>query len=214
MMSPGWIKEWHVGVRATQSRKLVAFISGIPLQLRVRKNILNASEVNFLVVHKKLRARRLAPVLIKEVTRRCNLKEVWQAIYTAGVVLPKPVSTCRYYHRALNWQKLWEVGFSPLPPNSKPQYQIRKYALPDHTSTKGLREMQTKDIDAVQSLITRYMAKYDMAATFNREETEHWFLDKSNQGDDRVIFSYVIEVRVVLRLVVSQCYYLMASAAG
>ena len=35
-------------------------------------------EINFLCVHKKLRTKRLAPVLIKEVTRRTNLMNVWQ----------------------------------------------------------------------------------------------------------------------------------------
>lgn len=54
-----------------------------------------ASEVNYLCVHKKLRSRRLAPVLIKEVTRQCNLLGTFQAIYTGGVVIPTPVSTCR-----------------------------------------------------------------------------------------------------------------------
>jgi glycylpeptide N-tetradecanoyltransferase len=47
-------------------------------------------------VHKKLRSKRLAPVLIKEVTRQCNLANVWQAIYTAGVVLPTPFGTSRW----------------------------------------------------------------------------------------------------------------------
>ncbi|KAA8576085.1 hypothetical protein EYC84_006247 [Monilinia fructicola] len=91
LMSPGWQKEWHVGVRATASGKLVAFISAIPVALRVRNKTLKASEVNFLCIHKKLRSKRLAPVLIKEITRRCYLEGTWQAIYTAGVVLPKPV---------------------------------------------------------------------------------------------------------------------------
>jgi len=148
-----------------------------------------------MVVHKKLRSKRLAPVLIKEITRLCNLKEVWQALYTAGVVLPTPVSTCRYYHRAINWQKLYEVGFSPLPPNSKPNYQIRKYALPDHTATKGLREMQHKDLDAVQNLLQRYLKRYDMTAVWTKEETEHWLLFKKEPGDEQVVFSYVVEVR-------------------
>jgi glycylpeptide N-tetradecanoyltransferase len=52
-------------------------------------------EINFLCVHKKLRSKRLAPVLIKEVTRRVNLRGIFQAVYTAGVLLPKPVSACR-----------------------------------------------------------------------------------------------------------------------
>ena len=71
-------------------------------------------EINFLCVHKKLRSKRLAPVMIKEITRRVNLCDVWQAAYTAGVVLPKPVSVCRYWHRSLNPKKLIEVGFSTL----------------------------------------------------------------------------------------------------
>ena len=58
------------------------------------------TEINFLCVHKKLRSKRLAPVLIKEITRRSHLEGVFQATYTAGAVLPKPVSTCR-----LVWKK-------------------------------------------------------------------------------------------------------------
>ena len=54
------------------------------------------AEINFLCVHKKLRSKRMAPVLIKEITRRVNMEGIFQAVYTAGVVLPKPVATCRY----------------------------------------------------------------------------------------------------------------------
>ncbi|UKZ65468.1 uncharacterized protein TrAtP1_006667 [Trichoderma atroviride] len=61
MMPPGWAKHYHVGVRATQSRKLVAFISAIPVRVRLRNKTITASEVNFLCVHKKLRGKRLAP---------------------------------------------------------------------------------------------------------------------------------------------------------
>lgn len=60
-------------------------------------------EINFLCVHKKLRSKRVAPVLIREITRRVNLEGIFQAVYTAGVVLPKPVATCRYQHLTLTW---------------------------------------------------------------------------------------------------------------
>ncbi|KAK0391609.1 hypothetical protein NLU13_1109 [Sarocladium strictum] len=193
MMSPGWQQRYHIGVRASQSRKLVAFISAIPVHLRVRDKVVLCSEVNFLCVHKKLRGKRLAPVLIKEVTRISNLDQVWQGLYTAGVVLPRPVSTCRYYHRSINWQKLYECGFSPLPPNSKPAYQIRKYALPDSTSTRGLREMQEKDVDDVLDLLKRYLARFDMAPEFTRDEAVHWFVPKVEPGGEQVVWTYVIE---------------------
>lgn len=51
---------------------------------------------------------------MQEITRRVNLQDIWQAAYTAGVVLPKPVSVCRYWHRSLNPKKLIDVGFSAL----------------------------------------------------------------------------------------------------
>ncbi|KAH6672284.1 acyl-CoA N-acyltransferase [Halenospora varia] len=193
LLSPGWQKEWHVGVRAAESKKLVAFISAIPLKLRVRENVLSASEVNFLVIHKKLRSKRLTPVLIKEITRRCYLKNVYQAIYTAGVVLPKPISTCRYFHRSLDWQKLNDVGFSPLPKGSKPSYQVRKYALPEETATKGLRPMEPKDVDDVLDLLRRYMARFDMAPDFTKEEIEWWMLHRKNELEEQVVWSYVVE---------------------
>lgn len=43
-----------------------------------------------------------------------NLRGIWQAAYTAGVVLPKPVATAQYWHRSLNPKKLISVGFSRL----------------------------------------------------------------------------------------------------
>ncbi|KHN94523.1 Glycylpeptide N-tetradecanoyltransferase [Metarhizium album ARSEF 1941] len=191
MMAPGWQRKYHIGVRASQSRKLVAFISAIPVRIRVRDKTFTSSEVNFLCVHKKLRGKRLAPVLIKEVTRVSNLDGVWQGLYTAGVVLPRPVSTCRYYHRALNWKRLHACGFSPLPAGSKPEYQVRRYALPDNTATRGLREMQDGDVDAVVGLLKRYLARYDMAPEFAAPEARHWFLPKKDSK--QVIWPYVVE---------------------
>ncbi|KAK3187196.1 glycylpeptide N-tetradecanoyltransferase [Lecanicillium sp. MT-2017a] len=193
MMAPGWDKKYHVGVRASQSRKLVAFISAVPVHVRVRENVFTSSEVNFLCVHKKLRGKRLAPVLIKEVTRLSNLEGIWQGLYTAGIVLPKPISTCRYYHRALNWQKLYECGFSPLPAGSKPQYQVRKYALPENPSTKGLRAMEAKDVDAVLDLQKRYSKRFDMAPEMNKDEVHHWFVPKVEPSGEQVVWTYVVE---------------------
>lgn len=70
-------------------------------------------EINFLCVHKKLRSKRVAPVLIREITRRVNIEGIFQAVYTAGVVLPKPVSTCRYAMQYPNVDH-----FKPVLPNS------------------------------------------------------------------------------------------------
>lgn len=190
-MSPGWRKVWHVGVRATKSRKLVASICGVPTEIRVRDQKIKVTEINFLCIHKKLRSKRLTPVLIKEITRRCYLNGIYQAIYTAGVILPTPVSSCRYYHRPLDWLKLYEVGFSPLPHGSTKARQITKNHLPSNTSTPGLRPMAAKDIDAVQGLLERYLKRFDMNPAFTKSEINHWLLH--NHEKEQVIWSYVVE---------------------
>ncbi|KAJ5389562.1 Glycylpeptide N-tetradecanoyltransferase [Penicillium cataractarum] len=193
LMSPGWKKEWHVGVRATKSRKLVASICGVPTEIRVRGERIKVTEINFLCIHKKLRSKRLAPVLIKEITRRCYVNGIFQAIYTGGVILPTPVSSCRYYHRALDWLKLYEVGFSPLPHGSTKARQITKNHLPSTTSTPGLRPMESKDIDAVLDLLERYLLRFDMNQAFTREEIDHWLVYKPQPGKEQVVWAYVVE---------------------
>lgn len=93
-----------------KSGLLVGFISAIPGEIRIYDKTEKIVEINFLCVHKKLRSKRVAPVLIREITRRVNLTGVFQAVYTAGVVLPKPIATCRYWHRSLNPKKLIQVS--------------------------------------------------------------------------------------------------------
>ncbi|KAI9659737.1 MAG: glycylpeptide N-tetradecanoyltransferase [Alyxoria varia] len=193
LKAPGWRKDWHIGIRASTSRKLVAFISGVPIVLRVRENKVKCSEVNFLCIHKKLRGKRLAPILIREVTRRCHLVGIWQAIYTAGVMLPTPVSTCRYFHRSLDWEKLFECGFSPLPPGSTRQRQIIRYKLPEHPQTPGVRPMKKEDVGAVQDLLQRYLARSQIAQDFTNEEVEHWLLNEDAKSPEKVVYSYVVE---------------------
>lgn len=109
LQAPGWRQDWHIGVRVVKSGLLVGFISAIPGHVRIYEKTEKIVEINFLCVHKKLRSKRVAPVLIREITRRVNLTGCFQAVYTAGVVLPKPISTCRYWHRSLNPKKLIQV---------------------------------------------------------------------------------------------------------
>lgn len=88
-------------------------------------------EVNFLCVHKKLRAKRLAPVLIKEITRRVHVTGNFQAVYTAGLKLPGQIASCRYFHRSLNPKKLVETGFSHVGRNNTLARMIQNLKLPE-----------------------------------------------------------------------------------
>ena len=194
LMAPGWRKEWHVGVRASQSQKLVAFISAIPVTMRIKQKEVKCTEVNFMCNHKRVRQKRLAPVLIKEITRRCNVLGIYQAVYTGGTFLPTPVATCRYFHRSLDWQKLFDVGFSPLPPGSTPLRQVARYKLPTQTEIKGLRPIENSDIDVVLDLLQRYLDRMEMAPIFTKEEVQHLLIDHADpSAPERVVWAYVSE---------------------
>eukprot|EP00421_Protoceratium_reticulatum_P074737 CAMPEP_0168428958 /NCGR_PEP_ID=MMETSP0228-20121227/37125_1 /TAXON_ID=133427 /ORGANISM="Protoceratium reticulatum, Strain CCCM 535 (=CCMP 1889)" /LENGTH=472 /DNA_ID=CAMNT_0008443033 /DNA_START=122 /DNA_END=1540 /DNA_ORIENTATION=- len=175
---PGFLRQWHLGVRVKSNCKLVGFITGIPANVQVYDRLIRMVEINFLCVHKKLRSKRLAPVLIKEITRRVNKENVWQAVYTAGVVLPRPVSECRYYHRSLNPKKLIDVGFSHLGPRMTMARTIKLYKVPDTPQLSGMRQMQAKDVQRVSELITGYLKKFPLHPEFTPEEVAHWVLPR------------------------------------
>lgn len=63
--------------------------------MRVYDKKVKVVEINYLCVHKTVRSKRLAPVLIREVTRRVSQEGIFQAAFTAGIVMSKPVGQCR-----------------------------------------------------------------------------------------------------------------------
>lgn len=209
LQPPGWKKLWHVGVRTKTTQegkrgKLVAYIAGVPAELNVRTNTVRAIEINFLTIHRKLRSKRLAPVLIKEITRRCYLNGIYQALYTAGTLLPCPVSTCRYYHRALDWEHLYKMGFSHLPRGSTPLRQKLRYKLGSKTATKGLRVMKSADIPAVKNLLNRYTKLFHLRQELSEDEVAHYLCSDASKG---IVWSYVVEENGKITDFVS--YYLL-----
>ncbi|CAG7837970.1 unnamed protein product [Allacma fusca] len=185
---PGWKLEWHCGVRVSKNKKLVGFISAIPATIEVHGVPVRIVEINFLCVHKKLRSKRVAPVLIREITRRVNINGIFQAVYTAGVVLPKPIATCRYWHRSLNPKKLIETRFSHLTRNMTLQRTIKLYRLPAEPKCKELRAMVLADVPAAHELLTKHLKSFKLSPSFDQEEFTHWFLPRPN-----IIDSYVVD---------------------
>jgi glycylpeptide N-tetradecanoyltransferase len=185
---PGYSNDLLLGVRASASKKLVAFISAVPANVKVQATSnLDVVEINFLCVHKKLRSKRLAPVLIKEITRRVNQTGVFQAVYTAGVVLPVPVASARYYHRSLNPKKLVSVGFSRTNPRMTMARMQKLYKVAD-TTKHAFVDMTEDHVDGVHKLLTKYLeSKFSLHVNFTKEEIAHWLLPRTG-----VINTYVV----------------------
>lgn len=197
MTPPNWRRDWHLAVRVKENKKFVGLITAIPMKMDIRRGktySIQMVEINFLCVHKKLRDKRLAPQLIREITRRVNLTDCWQAVYTAGRLLPSPVATTRYWHRSLNPAKLISIGFSRvhrkfLSFSNPVKMTERLYKLPTNYQIRGFREMRESDCKAVYPLLRNYMKKFPFAPQFTREEFAHWFIPREG-----VINSFVVEV--------------------
>ena len=166
----------------------MAFIAGIPVEAIVHGKKITMCEINFLCVSKLLRAKRLAPRLIKEVTRRVNRCGIWQAVYTAGITLPRPVATCRYFHRSLRVRKLLECKFTGLRRGQTISRMERLHRLPDKPHIPGIRPMAEKDVPAVCALMNDYLSKFKLRVDFTERETAHWMLPR-----DKVVQTFVVE---------------------
>ncbi|XP_076856296.1 glycylpeptide N-tetradecanoyltransferase 1b [Brachyhypopomus gauderio] len=185
---PGWQSEWHCGVRVSSNRKLVGFISAVPITVQIYSVERKMVEVNFLCVHKKLRSKRMAPVLIREMARRVQRHGLTQAVYGTSAMLPTPVANSRYWHRSLNPRKLIELNFSSLSRNMTLQRALKLNRLPTMTKTGGLRLMAQDDVPRVQTLLSEYLRGFHLFPILNQEEVQHWLLPQ-----DGVIDTYVVE---------------------
>ncbi|XP_010479398.2 PREDICTED: glycylpeptide N-tetradecanoyltransferase 1-like [Camelina sativa] len=184
---PGYHQSWHVGVRDKATKKLVAFISGVPARIRVRDKVISMANINFLCIDTDLRSRRLAPILIMEVTRRVRLKNIWQAAYPSRDVVSRPVTTCQYWGRMLNPKKLIDAGYADLGERMKMSMAVKLYKVPDAPSTPGFREMGPFDVFGVTEFLRNYLSQFGIAACFDADDVEHWFLPRED-----VIHTYLV----------------------
>ncbi|KAM9837939.1 glycylpeptide N-tetradecanoyltransferase 1-like [Aulostomus maculatus] len=188
LQPPNWLSQWHCGVRVDTNKKLVGFIAAVPADVRIHDVEKQMVQVKFLCVHKKLRLKRMTPVLIRELTRRVNQQGLYQAVYVAGVVLPSPLSTCRYWHRPLNPRKLIEIRHPGMRGDMPPQRAVKFYRLSQLTKTPGLRSMTKGDVLGVHSLLQENIQKFLLSSSLSLQEVEHWLLPREN-----MVYTYVVE---------------------
>jgi len=89
--------------------------------------------------------------------------------------------------------KLYDTGFSPLPPGTTKERMVMRNRLPEATHLPGMRLMEEKDVKVVSKLLRTYLEKFDLAPIYSELEVRHWFLHKGDDGA-RVVWAYVVEV--------------------
>ena len=190
---PGMNNDWLLSVvkedKIKNKKKIIGFISAIPTKLSINNNEIKMAKVCFLCVKKEFRKKRLTPVLIKEITRRINLKNIWQGIYKTFAYLPKAFTKSQYFYRVINLKKLLDVQYTCLPNNKMSLGNaLKKYDLPDEPKISGFRKMETKDLEQIYNLILLRNKKYKIYEILDIKEVEHWLLPRNN-----IVYTYVLE---------------------
>lgn len=173
---PPWYRdEWNIAIRKSDTNELVAFMSGIPLDIRVNDKTMRMLQINFLCVSKQLRDSKFTPMLINEEKRRMNLQNIWQAAYTVTKFLPIPVSKITYFHRLIRTDKLNELGFC----------EVNKHSHHIDGETR-FREMQEYDIPRVTKMLRNHLEKFKLSLNINEEYVKHWIMPRKG-----TIYSYI-----------------------
>lgn len=176
-----------IGVNVRKNNVLAAFICGKVVKTQVNRNKLDMIEVNLLCIHPNLRSKRLAPVLIKELSRQFNLLGYSKGLYTAGNYLPTPILTTNYYHKAINVKTLHETGFFKLDPKTPIKNVIKAHQLPEQIINKNFKQAELKHSDEMYTIFNKYMEKYNLHPLFTKEEFNHIFFE------NEFVVCYVIE---------------------
>lgn len=182
---PGYIKEWHIGVRTSNNGLLVGIITGVPVTLIIEGAEVKSVQINFLCVHSKLRGKRMTPILIREITRLVGRTgDYHAACHTSGTLLPNSVGWAQYHHRLLNVRKLVETGFH----NQKITLSManKLYSVPSQVSIQGLRLLRSEDIQQAVGLLSQHLSKFAISQKMSLTEAQHLLLPREG-----VVYTYV-----------------------
>lgn len=168
---PGYNKNLHLGLlyKTSSGVFLIGFITGIKLNVCINDKVNELVGINYLSVHKELRNKNLAPLLIKEISRRSVLLNLEVALYTVGKKITKPFSKSYYKNIFLNIPKLKECKFISDDQTNKSVIHIKSFY---HT-----RKMKLDDIDEVYTLLNKFMSKYKVYQVFSKREILHLFIN-------------------------------------
>ena len=170
LTSPNYFPEWLISIvqldKKKNKKKMVGFIAGIPIKINIHGTDMHLAEIDFLCVKKEFRNKRLAPLLIREVSRRIHMRDQWWAVYTSGTMLPKPFAQTTYYHRNLNVKKLVDIHFTYLPHNMNLARAKNLYKLPTDLPFSGFRPMEEKDIEQVFVLLENFEKQFKNVKKF------------------------------------------------
>lgn len=138
-------------------------------------------EVNFLCVHPKYRSinkkkstkktQHIVHVLIDEAIRRIVNKGTVKGIFTTEKYIPTPTATIRFFHRPLNYRKLFKHKFTILPGDVDSIHTRFAESIEPQEYYKVAKE---DNINEIFDLYNEYAIKYNISVKYSKDELKHY----------------------------------------
>ena len=169
--------------------KIVGSIIGIPISIVSYDKNIKIVTINFLCVHRKIRNKYLAPLLIKEVTRRTNLMNIWQAIFTDEVNIGESFCISKYYHRILNLNNAIEAKFINVSENlsyDNIDDSIKRSFNVDKAKYKFVL-LKEEYLEEAYLLYKNFVKEKKIYYNYSLDEFKHMFISRKN-----VTYTYIL----------------------
>lgn len=171
------------------AERIVGFIYGKERHIVVGEKEMKLLGVNYFCLHTEHRKLGLAPVLIKEITRRAHQKNTTVAIFTGAKGFQFSFCRLQYFHRPINVLKLAELDFIPTYMNRYGRFRVEK-------PIKKMRPMRVEDVDGLLAIYNKECRNYEVYEIIDRNTFLHNFLPRKD-----VIYTYVVDDDVVREFV-------------
>ena len=167
-----------LGIRCTGTKKLVGVIAAVPGEMRIScTTIKPVFEIDLMCTLKKLRSKRMAPTLMKEMKRRLNLMDVGQGFFTSSRYITIPICTAGNYFRVVNvTDTTIKLGLLPTVTETMTVARItRLYQVAEQRSAKWY-PLETTDVSSARALLNILHIKTHTSKYFqNDAEFFHCF---------------------------------------
>lgn len=146
---------------------------------------LEIADINYLCIHPKLREKGLAQMFIDEITRQMCNEDVIIGSFTTERYVPTPICKIEFYHRPLNYEKLYNAKFVRLENGVSLQKAISTFAIQYKHKYKVVK-MKEEHYNEVYKLLCKYQDKYNFYEKYSLEEFIHYFKNSN------IVSSYII----------------------
>lgn len=164
---------------ADTPEEIVGFVLAKEQCVSVRGTVLRLVGINYLCLHAAHRSLGLAPLLIREITRRAHAERITVAIFTGGSPFFFSFARVQYFHRPINVAKLVEANFIPA-------YMCRHGRFRVSAPRRRVRPMQAADVDDMMLVYRKECENYELFEVFDRDAFLHALLPR-----DGVVHTYV-----------------------